>query len=268
MTVTIAQPVGIMLICLCITSVMMLAVWIVALKLRNAGIVDVAWASGFVILALFCAATAEGWIARRILIALMVIIWSLRLGSYLTMRFLKFWPEEDPRYREFKEAAGSSPNLALLIVFLWQGLVMTLMMAPSAVASQNAEPSILPLETAGLLIWLAGLIGESIADMQLQNFRTKPENRGKTCMEGLWNYSRHPNYFFEWIIWVGLFVFASATPAGLFTIYVPIMMLHLLINVTGVKPSEAHSLKSRGDEYRKYQQTTSMFVPWFKRKSV
>jgi steroid 5-alpha reductase family enzyme len=111
-----------------------------------------------------------------------------------------------------------------------------------------------------------GLAGESLADLQLSQFVARPENRGKICQVGLWRYSRHPNYFFEWTIWVSYFLFALGQPYGAWTFYCPLIMLHFLVNVTGVKLSERGSLARKGDAYREYQRTTSAFFPWFPRR--
>ena len=255
-------------ICLGTACTLMTVIWFVARAIHNAGIVDVAWAFGFILLAGICVWCSDGWWLRRLFIYLMTAAWSLRLGFYLTRRFCKLFPAEDGRYRELREQAGESADRVLLLVFLWQALIMALLMAPAIVASANRQAQPLSGEWVGILVWLIGLCGESIADHQLSTFASNPENTGKICTIGLWQYSRHPNYFFEWLIWLGLFIFASASPHGWMTVYAPLLMLHLLINVTGVKPSEAHSLKTRGEAYAQYQKCTSMFVPWFKRQTL
>ncbi len=112
------------------------------------------------------------------------------------------------------------------------------------------------------------MAGEGLADSQLKRFRAQPENRGQICQAGLWNFSRHPNYFFEWLVWVGLFIFALGSPLGCATLYCPALMLFFLLRVTGIPLTEELSLKSKGDRYREYQQTTSAFVPWFKKRQI
>jgi steroid 5-alpha reductase family enzyme len=121
------------------------------------------------------------------------------------------------------------------------------------------------LEYIGAGIWLIALTGEAIADWQLDQFKKDPANKGKVCNKGLWNYSRHPNYFFEWLIWVGYFVFALASPYGFIAIISPAIILYLLLNVTGIPATEEQSVRSKGDLYKEYQRTTSAFVPWFKK---
>jgi steroid 5-alpha reductase family enzyme len=103
-----------------------------------------------------------------------------------------------------------------------------------------------------------------VADQQLKRFRQDPANKGKVCQTGLWNYSRHPNYFFEWLVWVAFFLAAAATPLGWLTVYCPALMLYFLFRVTGIPATEEQSIRTKGEAYREYQRTTSVFVPWKK----
>ena len=135
--------------------------------------------------------------------------------------------------------------------------------APLLAACLNPAPAIHPLEWAGLVLWAVTLAGEAVADRQLEVFRRDPASRGRTCRSGLWRYSRHPNYFFEWLVWVAYFVFALASPWGWATVYCPALMLYFLFRVTGIPATEEQAVRSRGDDYRDYQRTTSAFVPWF-----
>ena len=118
----------------------------------------------------------------------------------------------------------------------------------------------------GVLIWVVAVVGESVADRQLERFRTEPANRGKTCRMGLWRYSRHPNYFFEWLVWCGIGLAALAAPLGWLALASPAIMLFLILKVTGIPPTEERAVLSRGKDYRDYQATTSAFVPWLPKK--
>jgi steroid 5-alpha reductase family enzyme len=102
--------------------------------------------------------------------------------------------------------------------------------------------------------------------MQLNAFKANAANRGKTCRAGLWKYSRHPNYFFEWLIWVAFCLFAIDSKYGYLALFPPALMLYFLFRVTGIPATEAQALRTRGEDYRRYQETTSVFVPWFPRK--
>jgi len=244
----------------------MMLVWLISIKLRNAGIVDVAWSLGFTPVVWFYYLMAAGNPARKLIIALMVSIWSLRLGMHLYKRVMGHHPVEDARYAQFRKKWGPTFNLKMYWFFQIQAVLLWALSYPFLVAAHNPDPSIHWLEWLGLALWIMGVRGETIADQQLTDFAAQPQNKGKVCQQGFWRYSRHPNYFFEWVIWVSYFVFVSAQPQGLYAILCPIVMLHFLLNVTGVKLAEEGSLKRRGDAYREYQRTTSAFVPWFNKK--
>ena len=117
-------------------------------------------------------------------------------------------------------------------------------------------------------LFLIGLIGESTADAQLAAFKRNPANKGGVCDAGLWRYSRHPNYFFEWLIWIAYAVFALASPYGWIALAMPVLMLHFLINVTGLKATEEQALRTKGERYRLYQARTSGFIPWIPREDL
>jgi len=129
------------------------------------------------------------------------------------------------------------------------------------VAVNNSSGNIHPLEIVGALIWLTGLLGETVADQQLKSFKRDGNNKGKVCDLGLWGWSRHPNYFFEWLIWVGYATFALASPYGWLALPLPLLMLHFLLNVTGVKATEEQALRTKGEAYARYQRTVSAFIP-------
>ena len=252
---------------LAVVCVLMAATWSVAKKINNAGIVDAVWTASFFIVTLLYATTGKGDATHRFLILILVFCWSMRLTVHLASRVKSMWPKEDGRYAHLRKEWGDQAQRNLFIFFQIQALSVVLLSLPMVVICSSAHASIKPVEIAGIICWLIGVVGESMADKQLSDFVKVPENKGKTMMSGLWNYSRHPNYFFEWIVWVGYFLLAVNCANGLCTIIVPIAMLHFLVNVTGVKLAEQGSLRSRGDEYRQYQKTTSPFVPWFKSKA-
>lgn len=246
-----------------IASSLMLAVWGLCTVLRNAGFVDAAWSFSFSILALLYLSLGGGYFPRRLLLCAMIFFWSVRLGTHLLRRLCAHHPEEDVRYRALREKWASFRNLKFFLFFQAQALLAVLLAAPVLWVSLNPAPRILPLEWAALLLWLGALAGETLADSQLKEFRANPSNRGKVCRVGLWRYSRHPNYFFEWLVWIAYFLFALATPRGWIFAYAPALMFFFLYYVTGIPAAEEQSLKSKGEEYRKYQAATSAFIPWF-----
>lgn len=252
---------------LLVAMAIMILVWLIARILNNAGVVDVAWSLGFIPVMLVFATAGTGTPERTWLLAAMVILWSLRLGGYILLRVAKHHPEEDGRYTELRRMYPKHTWLMFFGFFQLQAVLLAVLSVPFAIAAVNPSPALGYWELAGACIWLLGIGGESLADAQLSKFRKNPANKGKTCMVGLWRYSRHPNYFFEWMIWVSYFVFAMGSPAGWLAIGSPIIMLFFLFKVTGIPATEAHAIKSRGDEYREYQRTTSAFIPWFPKRS-
>lgn len=169
---------------------------------------------------------------------------------------------EDPRYTSLKAKLGNeSIHFKMLLIFLFQGFLIIILSVPFVIVAGYSTPTFHYIEVLGFLIWLGGFTGEYYADLQLENFKENPENKQKVCNIGLWKYSRHPNYFFEWVIWLGYFVFALPSPLGWLAILSPIVMLILLTRVTGIPFAEEQALKSKGEAYEKYQQTTSAFVP-------
>ncbi len=245
---------------------LMFFIWWLALRVNNLGIVDIAWSAAFAPVAIFCALATHGDPARRWLICTMAALWSLRLGTHLYFRVTGHHPQEDVRYGQMRVQWGGSLKSKALIFFELQAALIVLLSTPFLVACLNPRPGISTLEWAGVGGWFVALVGESLADRQLKAFRSRPENHGKVCQTGLWNYSRHPNYFFEWLVWVAFFLFAWDSPGGCWTVLCPALMLFFLLRVTGIPLTEELSLKSKGDAYREYQSTTSAFVPWFKKK--
>jgi steroid 5-alpha reductase family enzyme len=242
--------------------------YVAARRVDNYGIVDIAWSYAFGALAVFYALAAPGWPLRRALIAGLALVWSLRLGTHLAIRVLGHHPVEDGRYRQLRRDWSANFAAKMAAFFQMQAVSVVILGTAFLVASLNPAPVLHPLEIAGTALWLLALAGESLADAQLAAFKRDPANRGRVCDRGLWRYSRHPNYFFEWLVWVAFFVFALGSPWGLLAIIGPASILWLLLRVTGIPMTEGQSLRSRGDAYRRYQQTTSAFVPWFPGKKA
>ncbi|MFM8471592.1 MAG: DUF1295 domain-containing protein [Limisphaerales bacterium] len=245
--------------------------WLVARALRNNGIVDVVWSAGFAPIALLYLLGRKYQPEQCVWFVLMVAVWSLRLGAHLALRIAKHHPHEDVRYAKLRSDWGINADRKMFWFFQLQGALQVVLSVPFLFAcSRPTDPKVPPASDwfalAGFAFWLLGLLGESLADRQLARFRANPANKGKVCQAGLWNYSRHPNYFFEWLVWVGYAVFALGSPWGWIGLIAPALMLHFLLNVTGIPMTEELSLKSKGDAYREYQRTTSAFMPWWKRR--
>ena len=258
---------GLLLIATGFAIGLMLVVWRVALRVNNLGIVDVAWSLGFLPLAGLFAWLAPGDPSRRALVVAMAGLWSLRLGTHIAARVRAHHPQEDVRYAQLRVEWGGRLLAKTFWFFQFQAAILAALATVFLVPCLNVHPGITPLEWAGVVIWALALAGESVADAQLKRFQTRLENKGRICQAGLWNYSRHPNYFFEWLVWVGFFVFAWGSPGGCWTVLCPGLMLFFLLRVTGIPMTEALSVRSKGEAYREYQRTTCAFVPWFKKSA-
>jgi steroid 5-alpha reductase family enzyme len=227
----------------------------------NYGIVDIAWSYAFAALGAAYALFGAGWPVRRALIAAMVFVWSVRLGTHLLVRVAGKHPVEDGRYVQLRRDWEHGFALRMAGFFQLQAASVVLLAIPILAACSNPEPALGGLEWAGAALWLAAISGEALADAQLAIFKRDPGNAGRVCDAGLWRYSRHPNYFFEWLVWVSYFVFGCASPWGWLGILSPACILYLLLRVTGIPLTEEQSVRSRGDAYRRYQERTSAFVP-------
>lgn len=232
-----------------------------ARRIDNYGVVDIAWSYAFAGLAVFYSFAGNGWPLRRGLIAAMACLWSLRLGTHLFIRVAKHHPTEDTRYLQLRREWAAHFHAKMFGFFQLQAVSVIALGVVFLPPAQNSLARLHPLEIAGAILWLLAFVGEGLADAQLAAFKRDERNRGRVCDVGLWRYSRHPNYFFEWLIWVGYFVFALASPWGWIAIVGPTAILYLLLRVTGIPMAEEQSLRSKGEAYRRYQQTTSAFVP-------
>lgn len=248
------------------TCAVFAAAYVFARRIDNYGVVDVVWSYAFAALAAFYALAGQGWPVRRALIAAMVAVWSLRLGTHLWVRVAGHHPVEDSRYVQLRRDWAGVFHAKMFGFFQLQAISVVALGVAFLFAAQNSTPALHLLEFAGAALWLLAISGEALADAQLAAFKRDPANKGRVCDVGLWRFSRHPNYFFEWLIWVAYFLFALASPWGWLAIVGPAGILFLLLRVTGIPMAEAQSIRSKGDAYRRYQQTTSAFVPWFPRK--
>lgn len=242
---------------------MMFALWSVHLWTQNAGTVDIGWAFGLGILGVLYAVFGTGDPVRRYIVAAMVGIWSVRLGSHLFVRIVG-QPEEG-RYQQLRLSWGSKVKWKFLLFFEAQALLDVVLSLPFLLVAVDPRVGLTVLEFIAIALWLIAVAGEAVSDWQLAAFKSNPQNKGKVCDEGLWNYSRHPNYFFEWLVWVAFATFAWSAPHGWLAVLSPLLMLLFLFRLTGIPATEAQSLRSRGVAYASYQQTTSAFFPWFKK---
>ncbi|MBA3499145.1 MAG: DUF1295 domain-containing protein [Deltaproteobacteria bacterium] len=233
-----------------------LVLWLVQQRTKNAGIVDVGWAASFtLVVALFAwraSAPLDAWLP----IAIVVVVWSLRLAGYLVARGAARAPEEG-RYVDLRERWGPRASARFFVFFQAQA-ALTAVLSTAFVVPFVAEPTS-DLRFVGMALSVIGIAGEALADAQLRRF--KKTSRG-VCDVGLWSWSRHPNYFFEWCVWIGYAVYCLAFgAAGLIAIVPQAIILGSIMGVTGIPPTEAQAIRSKGDAYRDYQKRVSRFVP-------
>jgi len=228
-------------------------------KTRNAGVVDLIWASSIGLMGIGYGLLADGWLPRRILVVTLVGLWSLRLTRLLYKRVRD--EPEDGRYSQLREDWGQRFDANALWFFQAQALLAVLLSLTFLPLVVAAEAGWRAQDGFAVLLFLASVVGEFISDGQLHTWRTNPANRGVTCREGLWAWSRHPNYFFEWLHWLAYPVMGISLAYGALLWIAPALMLFLVLRVTGIPPTEQQSIKSRGDDYRAYQRETNAFFP-------
>lgn len=244
----------------------MLLAWLAQARTRDATLVDVAWAANLALLAVLYAVSIDGALGeRRVLVAGIACAWGVRLSGYLFVN-RAFGKPEDGRYAALRASWGSRANRNFFWFFQAQAALDALLSIPFLLALANPSQGVEALEWIGATIAVCGVLGEATADAQLARFKRKGL-KGKTCRDGLWRFSRHPNYFFEVVVWVGFALVALAAPHGWIALFAPALIFCLIWFVTGIPATEAQAVKTRGADYVDYQRTTSMFVPWFPRRA-
>ena len=260
------EPIEIILVNFLAVLIMMLLGWVVSLIYRNVTHVDSLWGVGFVLIAWLTFTMAQGFVGRRVLISVLVTLWGLRLSLHLSRR--NWGHGEDPRYAAWREKSGERFWLVSLIkVFVLQALFLWVI----SVALQWGQLSPIPhrftaWDVLGLTVWIVGFLFEAFADQQLYRFKADPGNKGKVMDQGLWAYSRHPNYFGESLMWWGIFLIAVSTPAGWWTVISPIVITVVLLKMTGVSLMEKTIVNNRPG-YSDYIARTNAFIPWFPKPS-
>lgn len=252
------------------TASVLLGVWAVAAavmtlgwtwqwRTRNAGIVDVLWSALVGGSAVTLAFIGDGAPAPRIALGVLGGLWGLRLAAHLAHRVAS--EDEDGRYAHLRRHWQGS-QWRFFGLFQLQALLVPLFALPFYAVARNPQPGLTPWFVLGIAVWIVALAGEAIADRQLAAFRADPANRGRTCRRGLWCCSRHPNYFFEWVHWFTYAALAVGSPAAWLAWAGPLVMYVFLRWLSGIPFTETQALRTRGDDYRDYQRTTPMLMPW------
>lgn len=243
-----------------IVIVMMLLFWVYYLTSKNPGIVDLGWVCGIFLAGQFLL-LQNLMSTRNMIISLLLMIWALRLGGFLLLtRVLK--KEIDKRYVKLSSGWKMKQSLGFLINYQFQGFLLMFIVVPFYYCAHSPSYHFTLTDYLAFIFVVCGIVFEAIADQQLNRFKKK--HSGGVCNVGLWKYSRHPNYFFEWLVWLGFELFALATPMGWVGLISPIALFVIMWFIT-IPITEQGSLDSRGAAFEQYQQQTSTFFPWFSR---
>jgi steroid 5-alpha reductase family enzyme len=241
---------------------LMAGAWLIQQRTGNSGWVDTTWtfATGFVgVVAALWPFAAHALVLRQFMVAALVLAWALRLGLHIAIRSAGI--HDDPRYAEYAKQWGPAAPRKMFVFLQQQALGSLPLVFAIFVAAQLPAAALRLQDYLGALILLVAIAGEGIADAQLKRFRETPANKGKVCEVGLWRWSRHPNYFFQWFGWLAYPVIAIAPgyPWGFAALLAPLFMFVILNYVTGVPPLEEQMARSRGEAWRSYQARTSRF---------
>lgn len=245
-------------------SVAMAGAWALQRWTGNAGWVDAVWSFALglagVILALVPGLPAPT--LRQVVVACLVAAWSLRLGLHIAERSAH--GPEDARYTALRRDWGPRFQTRMFLFLQIQAAAATLLALSMMLAAHNPAPFPRPLDLLAIGVLAVSIGGEGLADIQMRHFRSSPANRGQVCDTGLWAWSRHPNYFFEWLGWVAyplLAIDPGRFDWGWLALSGPAFMYWLLVHVSGIPLLEQQMLQSRGDRFRDYQARVSAFFP-------
>ena len=241
---------------------MMIMGWLLSLVLKNVTVVDSLWGLGFVMIAWATFFLTDGFLTRKLLIVFLVTLWGVRLSIYLTLR--NWGKGEDPRYGLWREKSGKHFWIASLFkVFLLQALFLWAISISIQYGMVSTTPEMITwLDMLGLILWGVGFIFEAVGDWQLAAFKSNPANKGKVMDQGLWAYTRHPNYFGECLMWWGIFLIAFSTPNSWWTILSPLTITAVLLKMTGI-PLTEKTIVTHRPGYKEYIQRTNAYFPWF-----
>lgn len=224
---------------------------------KDTSIANFTWGGGVLIVTLYTFFRTSNFLIQQILITSMIVLWAGRLIAYVYIRYTG----KDPRFATWKWEGIKGLIINIIWVF-GQIIMIAIMSYPVILINTNNNPHPLSLsEYLGMAIWLCGYCIEALSDQQLFNFMRDPVHKGHVMNSGLWHYSRHPNYFGETVIWLGIFCMALSTPYGWTAIITPATICFLLVHVTGIPLLE--NAMANNPEYQAYKQKTSKFFPWF-----
>jgi steroid 5-alpha reductase family enzyme len=250
------------LITLTVAFALMTALWPLSLKLTDVSIIDIMWAPAFAFVGWVCVLLAPGLGVRQILVIGLVTLWSARLGFHIYTRWRRLG-HEDYRYAEIRRSRGARfPYTSLVLIFWGQALLLWIISWPLQAILDSRHPMQWNgLDALGLTLMAGGIAIEAVADVALTRFRSDRANRRAVLDRGIWAWSRHPNYFGDFLLWWGIYVVALASHGPWWTIFGPIAMSALLIHYSG-KGLMEDTIGQRRPGYADYVRRTSGFIPW------
>lgn len=238
----------------------MTTVFFIALYKKNNSIVDIAWGLGFILIAFYTLVTCGNFFIPQFLVTAMIFAWGMRLSTHIYFRNKN--KSEDPRYAQWRKEWGPYVIVrSFFQIFMLQGLMMIIIALPIIAINSSNISELKIITLAGFAIWLLGFLFEAIGDFQLVRYIKNPNNRGKIMMEGLWRYTRHPNYFGEVTQWWGIYCMALSVPYGWLTIISPLTITFLILYVSGIPMLEKQFENNK--DFQQYKKETSAFFPWF-----
>ena len=253
------QP-GLLLVVAISLSAIMAFAWALERKTGKSGWIDAIWSFSVGVGSVIAIILADATWQRRLAIMILILVWSLRLGFHIAKRSMRHG--EDPRYAKLLKEWGENASVRLYWFLQIQALAAFILVLAVylAVVGRPGFPYV--WDMVGVAIIAIALIGEALSDAQLAQFRMTPEAKTEVCETGLWAYSRHPNYFFEWLFWCAWPLMAiTGSPWSCLSLLAPIQMYWLLVHVSGIPALEEHMLKSRGEKFRALQGQVNAFFP-------
>jgi steroid 5-alpha reductase family enzyme len=238
-------------------------IFILAWIKKDNSIVDIAWGIGFILVAILTFFLETEFVTRHVLVTVLIFIWGTRLATHIALR--NRGRGEDFRYAQWRKEWGKWFFIrSFFQIFMLQGFLLLIIAYPVMLINHSKETGIVFLDILGLVIWLEGFFFEAVGDYQLLRFKRKAENKGKIMTQGLWRYTRHPNYFGETAMWWGIFLIALSVRSGWTAIVSPLLITFLLLKVSGIKMLEKKYVDNK--EFEEYAKRTSAFFPWFHKK--
>lgn len=239
--------------------------WLVERRTGNSGWIDAVWTFGLGATGIVGALLpfGEGPLSRRLLVAALAAAWALRLGLHVASRTRGI--TDDPRYARLKREWGADKDRQMFRFMMMQALASTPLAMGIVLAAHHSAPALGLQDLLGVLVFALGVGGGAAADRQLRAFAQDPAHKGKVCDTGLWAWSRHPNYFFECVLWCAYPVIAIAAtgyPFGFVALLAPLCITLLLTRISGIPPLEEHMVAKHGAAYLAYQRRTSALLPW------